>query len=406
MWIEEINQDFVIITGDGAEFKPFWINAQKSKEFNYKAFEYPETAGAYVERKQPQATKLDLKLFFQGENNLEEANMFWESANNAKPWSITHPLYGALSVQPISLTFNDKNFNVTEITAPVIETNEEAGPEVSTDVSAQVINQGETANQQAAQGYAANAQPTAEDVASMKKTVETVQSNASNNLPTDQVNAFKNSASQALGKIESATAKPAQAITALQNVIGFPAQIQASVQNRLGILQKNFDSLLPTANEQASANQKLQKEKEIAANLTAQAVAAITPQKNDYKVRADILQISEQLQKNYGAYIAKLNGLQTQRTGRPESFAPDFALQYNLELTINRAVGNLFRRVFDLKREKVYETKSETNIFLLTHALYGLDEEDENINQLINQNAFNQEEFFVIPAGRKVVYYA
>ena len=132
-WVTKIKTDFIITTGDNAVYRPDWLNAEKEFEYNLTEFNFPDTAGSFIDRREVKGTRYALTIIFQGEDNLDISSDFKASADNRKAWIIEHPLYGRLRVQPSSLKFDDTKINATTITGVVIETNEDAVPIVDID---------------------------------------------------------------------------------------------------------------------------------------------------------------------------------------------------------------------------------------------------------------------------------
>lgn len=44
-WIDKIKTELIITCGDGKQYKPQWINAVKTKDYNVAEFEFPEVSG-------------------------------------------------------------------------------------------------------------------------------------------------------------------------------------------------------------------------------------------------------------------------------------------------------------------------------------------------------------------------
>lgn len=121
-WIDKIKTDLTITCGDGKTYTPNWINASKSVEYNIASFEFKALAGTLVYRGTPRGARYQLTLFFQGEDHLDLASDFMESANNSKPWVISHPFYETITVQPAGLTVDNTELNISAISGLVIET--------------------------------------------------------------------------------------------------------------------------------------------------------------------------------------------------------------------------------------------------------------------------------------------
>lgn len=122
-WIDRIeNVVFTITTGEGSRFAPLWKSGETSKEFNQTAFDFIDKDGSFIDRKKVKARKFPLTFWFQGDDNIEQADAFDKAAVDNRAWLVTHPYYGDITCQPLSLTRSDPFYNVTEITCEVWET--------------------------------------------------------------------------------------------------------------------------------------------------------------------------------------------------------------------------------------------------------------------------------------------
>ena len=112
-WLDRVNTKMIITTGDGKSFSPAWFDAEKSVKYNLSEFEFIDIKGALVDRREPKARRFNFSIVFQGSENVDEASLFEASANDRRAWKISHPLYNNIVVHPVSLKFNDKNYNAT-----------------------------------------------------------------------------------------------------------------------------------------------------------------------------------------------------------------------------------------------------------------------------------------------------
>ena len=102
-WEQQLlNIPVFIRMGNGSTFSPKWLNAKRSREFNNTVFNFIGQVGALVDRREPQAYSYDLELYFDGEDHLQLADSFEDSAVDKGVWNVTHPFYGGFVCQPIS----------------------------------------------------------------------------------------------------------------------------------------------------------------------------------------------------------------------------------------------------------------------------------------------------------------
>ena len=101
-------------------------------------FNFPGVSGSLVSRRLPKGRRYALELYFQGEDNTTIADAFETSADDPRPWTLSHPLYGQLTVQPLSLSFDNSKMNSTRVTGTVVETITDQYPRATTNATNQV----------------------------------------------------------------------------------------------------------------------------------------------------------------------------------------------------------------------------------------------------------------------------
>ena len=115
-WIEKVSNEYIIVTGDGREYRPVSKNWQKSTEYNIAEFNFINVDGALVDKRRPKGRRFPLECYFQGEDHLDISERFENSAKDIRPWKVTHPYYGKLTVQASSLSFDNTVQIITKIT--------------------------------------------------------------------------------------------------------------------------------------------------------------------------------------------------------------------------------------------------------------------------------------------------
>src|SRR5690606_10899808 len=98
-------------------------------EFNSTEFDFPEVEGTLVDRQLMRGRRFDLNFVFQGEDHLDLAEQFETSCRDKRPWTIQHPIYGRITVQPSTFTLDQGRENVSLFTGQVIETLQDDFPQ-------------------------------------------------------------------------------------------------------------------------------------------------------------------------------------------------------------------------------------------------------------------------------------
>lgn len=403
-WIEKITSDFIITTGDGQEYKPLWMNATKAVEYNISEFEFPNLAGTLVTRGTPKGARYNLEIYFQGEDHLDVSSEFEISANDNRPWTVTHPLYGSLTVQPTGLNFDNTNLNVTKITGTLIETITEDSPKTVVDPIDSITINKENTDETFIESF--DVTPSTTDINSMTDSVSELY-NEGVKVPIlpEEAEEYFNLFNKANAAVLDATSDPLAAIRAMQTIIGYPALFQISVKARIDLLSEQFQLLRNKLENIATKSSKKIYEQNAAALMSAMSLAATTPIEGDYGNKNKVLEVIEILVADYNAYLADLDSLQSDNGGNTDSFIPDANSQIALNILINQTVSNLFTVALNSRQERSILLEDDSNVIILTHRFYGLDPSDNNINEFITNNSIGLNEMLQIKKGRKIVWY-
>lgn len=406
-WLDLVQRDFIITTGEGSKFKVNWLNATKLVEYNVAMFEFPGLAGTLVNRGTPKGRRYNIEIFFQGEDNIDQAFTFEAAAADPRPWNISHPLYANIIVQPIGLEFDNSQMNVSRITGQVIETITEDSPITTVDAIDNI--QLSKSNLDNSFASTVTAPISGSDIDTLSKdnsdlyklTVPIIK------IPAEVQNYFQlfNVANSA---ITNAIDSPIFAMQAIQAMINAPAAFTTNVKSRLSNLSSTFQTLrnklssspvsLPVASKQIYQVQG-------AANISSQLVAASTPMQGDYSNMTDVVITIEILINNYNIYINDLNNMQTSTGGDPDSYIPDAGSVIAMNMLLNSVLGGLFSIALNARQERSVILEKDYNIIVLTHRLYGLDPFDNNIQELFINNNLGINDILVLKKGRKIVYY-
>lgn len=401
-WVTRINTDFIITTGDNAIYVPTWMSATKEFEYNLTEFNFPGTAGSFIDRREVKGARYALTIMFQGENNLDLSAEFKNSADNKKPWTIEHPMYGRIRVHPSSLKFDDTKFNITTITGVVIETNEEGVPVLEID-PIDLINENKfTSDELGAVAFSLETP----NPASMSTNNNTLYSSG-RNLQSSQIQAeaYFNFFNDAKSAISVAVSKPLAAIRAMQNVINAPALFETSVQNRISNLTNQFNLLIRSIETISSQSDKLLFEVNTGSLITSMCVACSNPQSGNYQNTSQVLSVIDILLGNYNVFVSSLDSLQTDNGGDTDSYIPNFEFATSVSELVSVTISQLFVIAFNAQQERRLYLESDSNVILLAHRFYGLDAEDSTIQYFMDTNNIGLSEILGIKKGREIIYY-
>lgn len=409
-WIEKIKDDFTIKMGDGKEYKVNWLNATRATEFNTALFNFKGVKGTLVKRGTPQGTIYNLEMYLQGANNLADSQNFKNSAEDPNVWSIQHPMYGGLAVQPLSLAYDDSNYNVTKITGQIIEVTDpkfvKTGIAPAELIKAKKLDTDATFAQSIISevpvpdsGFVSQMHENADGVYTLQKAFASA---------VDDAEAVRNAYNAANAAIDDAISNVSDAITTTQYFLSLPANFTNSIINRINFLKSCFEDLSAQANSLHFVTPSLKRlyENNAACTITTICTTTVTNVSDtDYANRTDVITIIDVVITAYNDYVTILDGLQTDTGATPDSYVPNFDSLWELTQIVNYTISNLFNVINGARQQRFYTLETDSNLILLANTLYGLQEDDSTITQLINDNSITLDEYLTIKKGRVITYY-
>lgn len=423
-WLDKIKTQLRITCGDGISYFPDWIEASKQVDYNFAEFTFPDVEGSLVIRRTPRGTRYQMEIFFQGGDNIDTATAFEKSSRNQAPWRIDHPFYGTIYVQPVSLYFDDSQLNLTKIRINIIETILLRAPVTVLDPVESINIIKSLVDDSLSASY--DVVPLAADISELKRVTTKVYSIGSlAKAAKNTLNAYRNAFTNAINKINNATAQVLQATSAIQGLLNMPFQFESAILQRTKLLVSQFEATRSSIEMYNTKNLKRSYELMAGQIISALAVCSITASKQDFGIqeenstaisnnsiqgrslyanRSDAEQAMVVVLDNYNQYIADLDSLQSANGSSPDSYIPDFAAMNNLAELVLLIVSQLVNIGLGSRQERIHYCEEDTNIILLTHRFYGL-ASDENLEDFKKVNKIGLNELLQIKKGRKIVYY-
>lgn len=402
-WKLIADENIIITTGDGLEYRPRYVNSVKSFEFNISSFNFPGIEGTLVSRGQRQGSTLTLLIIFQGENHLDEAEGFEQSSKDRRPWTINHPFHGVLTMHPTKISFDNTKFNVSEITIELIETITQDAPIVGVDPTNQVQINAANLDDSTSQDFA-NEILTTTDTVLMSSRLDDIYNEGISKVESDSDwQVYFNAFQQASSAVLTATSKPLEAIQTVRSVIMAPSLFAISVKARLTMLKNQLESLINIV-------YKTPNEKKIFENygngvISAMVLTTTYPQEDDFKSAPDVLDVIGTINTQYDLYITTLEGLQTDTGDDLESYLPSQGSLIGLQQQVAYAVSTLLQIAIGAQQERELILENDSNVITLSHRFYGLESDDSTIERFINTNQIGLRELLQIRKGRVLKYY-
>lgn len=408
-WEDNIKSRYKITTGDGNVFYVLWRGASQAYEYNISQFEFIGIGGTLADRREPKGRTFPIEIYFVGEKHLVDANDFRLASYDKRPWTIEHPLYGTLTVQPISLNFdNTESVNYTKITGSVIETILIKGPQIVRTPIDEIEEMHIKTIDASAAAFAIAATPVPADMSANNKAVYEI--GKSKIAEQSEANEYFNAFTEAENGINEATAEPLAAIRGVQSVVEAPARFAIDVDTRIDLIRDQANSLLNSMGALISTGiptiaEKALFENNVLSLISTMALAASLPQPNDYEKTTDVLNVINKIVTLYNNYVSVLGQLQVGSGANPGDYNPNADSQIALNTIVNYAVSNLFAIALDGKQERSLFLDEDSNMIVLAHRFYGPGDSDTNILKFINENDIGLNEYLGIKKGRLIKYY-
>lgn len=403
-WIDKLTNDLIITTGDSQRYKPLWMRPTKSTEFNYAEFKFPNLSGSLVVRGTPIGRRFPLEIFFVGENHLDEASKFETSANDKRAWRLEHPYYGLIFVQPTSISFDNTGENVSKVSIQVIETITEDYPKGKSDPLQSILLQKIELDGLAERDITATIQTT--DVNKMTNVNKKAFSFSVPiiELP-EELTEYTDLFNKVNSVVTTAIASPVSAMRGIIALLNYPANLQSNVQDRINTLSSTFTELRKTLTGMTGVASKQIYQTQGTSIISSMCIAAVTPLDKDYTNSKKVMNISDTIIEQYNNFMADLDLLQSTNGGNTTSFIPSPDTIIALNDLVNFTISNLYSIALSSRTERSIITEKDTNIILLTHRFYGLDPNDDNINELFYNNNWGLNHILQIKKNTKVVYF-
>lgn len=401
-WEDRINSiTFSIQTGDGLMWFPLWKGGEKETEFNTSSFNFINVYGTLVDRKKTQGGKFPLVFWFEGEDNITQADRFEASCDDPRAWTVIHPLYGQILGQPISIKRDDSNLNVTEISIPFWETIDADYPTSNFSVKDNTMDRHRNVFNSSMSSFDQNNKLSSIDIPFMADSIYdmsgAMQSIQDGNTYAD----FQNALNSALKATDNLLSDPLNAIQNVQNFLDLPSVYIQAIEGRIASYENIYWRLKSSI---TTITEKKYFESIGASVISCICVTVVNPITGDYVLVSDVDKMVSRLKVIYNDYLATLDTLSVSIYDVNKTYIPDATVQSDINSLVIYTIANLFVMAFESKREYIVYTTKKTNAILLTHRYLGLDDNDTNLSMFIKTNNIKFNELFSIDKGREIRY--
>lgn len=407
-WKDKIeNIRYSIKTGDGQVYYPFWRDSVKNREFNITGFDFIDIPGTLYERKQPRGANYSLSFYFQGDNFIEEMAAFEASANDKRPWTVTHPIYGVIVGQPTSIGRTD-TLNLVEVSVDFWESIDVDYPNTRFDIKDNTLVKKNAVLDTSAEVYSSKPIFEPEDISKTKERNTQISSSFDKVITQNPLQAdayyteYQYAISAATYSADRLLNNSFEAIRQAQALVNLPARMETTVTTRLDAFSQAYNKIKGVL---VTVADKVGFETNGAGVISNYADASVNPEEGDYQTMVQVQNASNTLFEMYNDYLLTLDNVSVSIYDVEETYQPDALLQSQLYDLVLYTIANLYQLAFEAQQERIIYTDKDTNAILLVHRYIGLDAEDNNLDQFCIINNITLNERFRIKKGRMIKYY-
>ncbi len=418
-WLDRIeNTAFTITTGDGKLYAPLWKNpSETKKEFNTAIYDFIGLPGALIDRKTVRARSFPLEFYFTGDDNIEQAELFDQSANDRRAWTVFHPMYGTIYGQPTNIGRDDSNLNATKFNVEFWETISDKTPVSNisiTDVMEGNVTQLATVSPL---NYTSKVHLKPADVNTVTDSITRINARIAKILDTGSYSEYTTLKNTAFAAVDNLLTVPETAITGIYNMILLPAQFAVSLTARMSLLSALYsdvkaipqtlgDNLATLTSALGLRNNKAYFESVGGAVIASICNAMVNPIAGDLLTRTAIVNASAILAQLYNDYLQALDNAYVPVTDTVNSFSPSTETQALLQICVVTTIANLADLALNAKQERTVTLEHDSNLILLTHKYIGLDADDMNLETFRQINGIKNSRLFGVKKGSLIKYYA
>ncbi len=417
-WRDRLRSSIILASPQGNFFEPLWSGNSRTIEKKLGIFSFPKIKGLKIQDLDVGGVRYPLTLFFEGIDNDQEANRFFNACKERGEWIVDHPVLGPLQLQLVSATEQIQPIvsgNLTVLETEWLEPKASNVEIQNIQIATEIQDNSDTANESAIAQFVNN---TTQELAGFTKKIaaETDKlvlkiSAAMNTItaPVASINASLDSIKRSITTTITQTTIDTLSLGGqIQQLVQLPALATTDINTRLTAYSAmiiDIFTLLPSGDSEIDKNTVSLNELALSASIVAIAQIVST---GTLKTRSQAIETIETISQLFTDITDGLDDVQDlfqaktidlQYFGQSDSFA-DAAQITSL------GIKYLLISLFDLSVEKRFSLKIPRSPIEITISEYGdLGENDSNFDLFIESNELTGNDILLLSASREVVVY-
>lgn len=390
--MEIVNEKVSITTGDSKNYElPYELSAF-DEDFHYTKFDFLNTPGSLIDRKEIQATRYDLTVYFTGADHLIDANEFRNSTLDKRPWLVEHPFNGTRNMQPLTIKYNNTNILHTAVTISLSETIMNNGLLIAQDPKSLIESGAENLNDDNNEISSELIQESNSEVATLTDTANGINSDLRSKISSQEIaDKYSDIFFKLNSSVGSFGSDAIQTMRQITNMLLMPRQFIDNIKDRLDFVKSQFDSFL---NLTQSSSTIYTAQYFGASVISAYTVTAVPSTTVKYNTASEVDEVALDL---WGMFTDYASGLQSQQT--VNGFVPNYDIASQLYEQVVNTIFNLYQIALDLPTVVEDTVKADTMAVILSHT-YGMD-----FDLMFKVNNWSIAQTLIIPKDSPFKYY-
>jgi len=417
-WLDRLRQTITLTSPEGNIFEAKWKGNSRSMDKKLGLFEFPKVKGTKVQDLDIGSARYPLTIFFDGENNDQEADRFFKACSERGVWNVIHPVKGSLDLQLISVKENIEpveSGNVTQFDMEWIEPLKDSEVPSLFQQRSTIDSQIDELNSTSSDQIDSNVlQETAAQTSSFEATVDAVVKAVEKFLaPVYELQAEINSQVLSIKRgINSLLSAPVLDIVSIagqiQALVQLPALAIADVNSRIEAYQGFISAALdfsPDTAETKDRNIVAVQELALTSALASISFVSSTGELDSRLQAIELINLNTELFKDITDTLDATQDLFKDEIIDDQYFSQSESYSDTL-LLISQTIAYLLRSAFDLSIEKRFILEKMRAPIEITISEYGdLGEDDINFDLFITSNGLKGNDILILPEGREVLVY-